>query len=142
MAETADLGVLGGLLREAGIELGLAVELAAGEQQSSGHDGAEHRDQEHEHADDEDRDAHDMTSSRSRSGWAAACTGDSSSVPSEWIDGTQRPTKMPAVVSSCTKYNQTENTKDRKPATRNGSLSRRAGVMRCMVEPFVGDTTL
>jgi hypothetical protein len=54
---------------------------------------------------------------------AGTPTGVNSSVPSEWIDGTQSPTKMPAVVSPWTKYSQTEKRNDKKPAMTKGSFN-------------------
>src|SRR5512135_1019107 len=64
-------------------------------------DGGRDRDEDHRTDLEEERVAHRPLRSPARS-----------SVPSDWIDGTQSPTKMPAVLSSATKYRYTDSKND------------------------------
>jgi hypothetical protein len=113
------------------------VELALGELDAARDDGSVHGHEEDEDAESEDEQRHDITSSRST---MSLDTGDTINVPREWIDGTQSPTKMPAISSPSTKYRYTEKRNDRKPAMRNGSLGRKPGgrpsMIDFMVTPF------
>jgi hypothetical protein len=84
------------------LELGQAI------QEQSGHD----RDEDHRANLEQQRLAHRVLRSPVRS-----------KAPIDWIDGTQIPTKIPAVLSAATKYRYTDNKNDANAAANSTSFT-------------------